>query len=170
MGGFFPSQWLQAPVLDAVQRLKVVAEDAGLTLARLALAWVLREPTVAAAIVGATGPEQIREHVADSGKSLDAKCLQHVDEILGPVLTWAPQRCPSRHLSHAGCRWGFPASLTCAPWHCCQGVLPMSPQAFGSLPSPVRSGPPLRFRWIYSPSASFSSTPSRDTRRRISFA
>lgn len=87
MGGFFPNEWLQAPVLDAVQQLKAVAEDAGLTLAQLALAWVLREPNVAAAIVGATGPEQIRENVAASGKRLDAKCLHHVDEILGPVLT-----------------------------------------------------------------------------------
>lgn len=86
MGGFLPREWLQAPVLDAVQRLKGIATDAGLTLAQLALAWVLREPTVAAAIVGATGPEQIRENVAASGKSLDATIVHRIDDILGPVL------------------------------------------------------------------------------------
>lgn len=86
MGGFFPREWLRAPVLDAVERLKVVAEGAGLTLAQLALAWVLREPSVAAAIVGATGPEQIEENVAAAGKSLDATILRRVDDILGPAL------------------------------------------------------------------------------------
>lgn len=70
----------------AVQQLKAVAEDAGLTLAQLALAWVLREPAVAAAIVGATSPEQIRENMAASGKRLNAKCLQHVERNSLPVL------------------------------------------------------------------------------------
>ena len=86
MGGFLQREWLQAPVLDAVQQLKGVAGDAGLTLAQIALAWVLREPAVAAAIVGATRPEQIKENVAASGKALDATILHRVDDILGPVL------------------------------------------------------------------------------------
>jgi aryl-alcohol dehydrogenase-like predicted oxidoreductase len=90
MGGFFPREWLQTPVLDAVHRLAALAEDAGLTLAQLALAWVLREANVAAAIVGATRPEQIRENVAASGKKLDARILHRVDDILGPVLKAAP--------------------------------------------------------------------------------
>ena len=58
MGGFFPSEWLQAPMLDAVQQLSAVAEDADMTVAQLALAWVLREPNVASAIVGATRPSR----------------------------------------------------------------------------------------------------------------
>jgi len=87
MGGFFPHEWLQPPVLDAVQRLKVVAADAGLTLAQLALAWVLREPSVAAAIIGATSPAQIAENAAAAGTTLDSRALQRIDEMLGPALT-----------------------------------------------------------------------------------
>lgn len=87
MGGFLPHEWLRTPVLEAVQRLKPVAEAAGLTLAQLAIAWVLREPNVSAAIIGATDPEQIKENVAASGRTLDASVLGRVDEILAPVLT-----------------------------------------------------------------------------------
>jgi aryl-alcohol dehydrogenase-like predicted oxidoreductase len=90
MGGFFPREWLQTPVLAAVHRLSELAGDAGLTLAQLALAWVLREAKVAAAIIGATRPEQIRENVVASGKKLDARILHRVDDILGPVLKAAP--------------------------------------------------------------------------------
>jgi len=90
MGGFFPREWLQTPVLAAVHRLSALAGDAGLTLAQLALAWVLREAKVAAAIIGATRPEQIRENVVASGKKLDARILHRVDDILGPVLKAAP--------------------------------------------------------------------------------
>ena len=85
MGGFFPREWLQAPVLDAVNRLTAVAEDAGMTMAQLALAWVLREPNVASAIVGATRPEQIRENVAASGKTLDAQTLHRIEGVLASV-------------------------------------------------------------------------------------
>jgi aryl-alcohol dehydrogenase-like predicted oxidoreductase len=90
MGGFFPREWLQTPVLAAVHRLSALAGDAGLTLAQLALAWVLREAKVAAAIIGATRPEQIRENVVASGKKLDARSLHRVDDILGPVSKAAP--------------------------------------------------------------------------------
>jgi aryl-alcohol dehydrogenase-like predicted oxidoreductase len=93
MGGFFPREWLQTPVLAAVHRLSALAGDAGLTLAQLALAWVLREAKVAAAIIGATRPEQIRENVVASGKKLDARILHRVDDILGPVLKAAPSGC-----------------------------------------------------------------------------
>ena len=57
-------------MLEAVQRLRPIAEGAGLTMAQLALAWVLREPNVASAIIGATRPEQVHENAAASGIEL----------------------------------------------------------------------------------------------------
>lgn len=86
MSGFFPREWLRAPVLDAVRRLEPLAREAGMTMAQLALAWVLREPSVAAAIVGATRPEQIVENAGAAGKTLDAQLLARIDEVLLPVL------------------------------------------------------------------------------------
>ncbi len=73
------------PVLEAVQRLKPVAEGAGMTMAQLALAWVLRQPNVASAIVGASRPEQVRANASASGLSLDAQTLAAVDEALDGV-------------------------------------------------------------------------------------
>ena len=58
----FIGQWLKRPVLDAVDRLWPIAEEAGLTMAQLCLAWVLRQDNVAAAIVGASRPEQVHEN------------------------------------------------------------------------------------------------------------
>src|ERR671917_1603108 len=60
----FIQQWLTDAMLDAVQRLRPVADEAGLTMSQLALAWILRLPNVAAAIGGATRPEQVRENAA----------------------------------------------------------------------------------------------------------
>ncbi len=57
MGGYIKGL-MERPVLEAVQRLKPVADEAGLSLTQFALAWVLREPNVAAAIIGASRPEQ----------------------------------------------------------------------------------------------------------------
>ncbi len=70
------------PVLEAVQRLKPVAENAGMTMAQLALAWVLRQPNVASAIVGASRPEQVRANASASGLSLDSTTLAAVDDAL----------------------------------------------------------------------------------------
>jgi aryl-alcohol dehydrogenase-like predicted oxidoreductase len=56
MGAMFRRDWLESPILEAVQRLKPIVREAGLTLAQFALAWVLRQPNVAAAIAGATRP------------------------------------------------------------------------------------------------------------------
>ena len=61
MGGFM-DRLMQPQVLRAVQQLKPIAEEAGLTLPQFALAWVLREPNVASAIIGASRPEQVREN------------------------------------------------------------------------------------------------------------
>jgi aryl-alcohol dehydrogenase-like predicted oxidoreductase len=70
--GWALGRFLRDDVLAAVQRLRPVAEAAGLTLAQLALAWVLRDPRVAAALVGASRPEQLDETLVASGVRLDA--------------------------------------------------------------------------------------------------
>jgi 1-deoxyxylulose-5-phosphate synthase len=82
----FIGQLMQDPVLEAVQRLRPVAEEAGLTMPQLALAWVLRQPNLASAIVGASKPEQVRANASASGITLDASTLAAVDEALGDVV------------------------------------------------------------------------------------
>ncbi|HTA97562.1 MAG TPA: aldo/keto reductase family protein [Solirubrobacteraceae bacterium] len=82
----FIGQLMQDPVLEAVQRLRPVAEEAGLTMAQLALAWVLRQPNLASAIVGASKPEQVSANASASGITLDASTLAAVDEALGDVV------------------------------------------------------------------------------------
>jgi aryl-alcohol dehydrogenase-like predicted oxidoreductase len=73
-------------VLERVQRLVPIAEDLGVTMAQLALAWVLREENVAAAIVGASRPEQVEENAGASGISLDDATLQAIDEAVADVI------------------------------------------------------------------------------------
>jgi aryl-alcohol dehydrogenase-like predicted oxidoreductase len=70
-------------LLERVQRLRPVAERLGITMAQLALAWVLREPNVASAIVGASRPEQVHDNAAASGIDLDADTVAEIDRILG---------------------------------------------------------------------------------------
>ena len=82
----FIGQLMQDPVLEAVQRLQPVAEEAGLTMPQLALAWVLRQSNLASAIVGASKPEQVRANASASGITLDASTLAAVDEALGDVV------------------------------------------------------------------------------------
>jgi aryl-alcohol dehydrogenase-like predicted oxidoreductase len=72
-------------VLEAVQRLRPIADGLGLTMAQLALAWVLREPNLASAIVGASRPEQLEENAAASGVELDDETLVAIDEALVPA-------------------------------------------------------------------------------------
>jgi len=78
----FIGQWLDRTTLDAVDRLHPIAEEAGLTMSQLALAWVLRQDNVAAAIIGATRPEQVRENAAAAGVTLSADTLRAIDEAL----------------------------------------------------------------------------------------
>jgi 1-deoxyxylulose-5-phosphate synthase len=84
MSGFM-DRLMRAPVLEAVERLRPVADGAGLTMAQMALAWVLRQPNVASAIVGASRPEQVRANASASGIALDAHTLAAIDEALGEV-------------------------------------------------------------------------------------
>ena len=76
------SRWMEKPVLEAVQRLKPVAAEAGLTLGQFALAWVLREPNVAAAIIGASRPDQIDENTTASGHAVPAELFAAAERIL----------------------------------------------------------------------------------------
>jgi aryl-alcohol dehydrogenase-like predicted oxidoreductase len=69
-----------------------VAEEAGLSMAQLAVAWVLQNPGVSAAIVGATRPEQVRENVKASGVRLDGEVMRKIDDALGPVIERDPAR------------------------------------------------------------------------------
>jgi len=73
-------------VLDAVERLRVVAAEAGVSMAQLALAWVLRERDVASAIVGATRAEQLEDNCAAAGRALDEDVLAAVDKAVAEVL------------------------------------------------------------------------------------
>ncbi|HEY2282961.1 MAG TPA: aldo/keto reductase family protein [Solirubrobacteraceae bacterium] len=82
----FIDRLLAPPVLEAVQRLRPVAEQAGLTMVQLALAWVLREPNVASAIVGASRPEQVHANASASGIELSADTLAAIDAALGDVV------------------------------------------------------------------------------------
>jgi aryl-alcohol dehydrogenase-like predicted oxidoreductase len=72
-------------VLEAVQRLVPIAEGLGITMAQLALAWVLREDNVASAIIGASRPEQVEENAAASGIDLDDATLRAIDEAVADV-------------------------------------------------------------------------------------
>jgi len=81
-------------VLEAVDRLRPVAEQAGLTMAELALAWVLRRPELASAIIGATRPEQVHANAAASGIELSPDVLAAVDEALGDVPVTEPRLAP----------------------------------------------------------------------------
>ncbi|HYJ29524.1 MAG TPA: aldo/keto reductase family protein [Allosphingosinicella sp.] len=81
MGGFI-ERLMTRPILDAVQRLKPLAAAAGLTLPQFALAWVLREPNVASAIVGASRPEQIEENAAASGAQVAPALFAEAERIV----------------------------------------------------------------------------------------
>jgi len=85
MGAFFREAWLERQTLEAVQRVEPLAAAAGLTMAQFALAWVLRLDNVAAAIVGATRPEQIEENAGASGHRVDPELFREAERILSGV-------------------------------------------------------------------------------------
>ncbi|MFR9724851.1 aldo/keto reductase family protein [Streptomyces sp. MS19] len=84
------SRFLDNDVLEAVQKLRPLADEAGLSLAQLAIAWVLQNPNVSAAIVGASRPEQVTENVKASGVQLDADLMARIEEITAPVAVTDP--------------------------------------------------------------------------------
>jgi 1-deoxyxylulose-5-phosphate synthase len=85
MGGFI-QRLMERPTLEAVQALKPIAKAAGLTLSQFALAWVLREPNVASAIVGASRPEQLDENCAASGAKVDPALFVKAEAIVADVV------------------------------------------------------------------------------------
>jgi aryl-alcohol dehydrogenase-like predicted oxidoreductase len=80
--------YLQEDILQAVQGLKPIAEQAGMTMAQMAIAWVLRQPNVTSAITGATRPEQVDENVKASEKKLDRATLDAIDEALAGLIRY----------------------------------------------------------------------------------
>ncbi|MET9250911.1 aldo/keto reductase family protein [Nonomuraea sp. NPDC003709] len=88
--GSFIQPFLREDVLVRVQRLRPLADEAGLSLGQLALAWVLRRPNVASAIIGASRPEQVRENVQAAEVRLDADLMERIDQVLGGVVETNP--------------------------------------------------------------------------------
>jgi aryl-alcohol dehydrogenase-like predicted oxidoreductase len=88
--GWAMDRYMSDEVLEAVQRLVAIAEQAGLTLVQMALAWVLREQNVASAIVGASRPEQVHSNAAVSGVELSEDTLETIDEALSDVVVRGP--------------------------------------------------------------------------------
>jgi aryl-alcohol dehydrogenase-like predicted oxidoreductase len=76
-------------MLEAVAKLKPIAADLGLTMAQMALAWVLRRPEVASAIIGASRPEQVEDNVRAIGVKMSAESLAQIDRLVGPVAVCA---------------------------------------------------------------------------------
>ena len=79
-------------LLEAVQQLKPIAESVDLTMAQLAVAWVLQNPNVSAAIIGASRPEQVTENVKAAGVKLPEDVLKQIDEVLGANVVRDPAR------------------------------------------------------------------------------
>jgi len=89
-GASFISRWMKDDVLERVQELQPIAADLGLSMAALAVAWVLAEENVAAAIIGASRPEQVTDNVKASGVRLDDDVKARIDEVLAPVALTDP--------------------------------------------------------------------------------
>lgn len=102
-GATMIKRWLRDDVLTAVQGLEPVAADLGLTMAQLAIAWVLQNDNVAAAIIGASRPEQVADNVKASGVVLPSDVMARIDEVLGDL----PVRDPGMTAA------GAPASRPC---------------------------------------------------------
>ncbi|AGP32401.1 aldo/keto reductase [Sorangium cellulosum So0157-2] len=84
-GSFLYRRFLEPRVLEIVQRLRPLAAEAGLTLAQLAIAWILRQPGVASAIIGATRVEQIEENARAAGVTLDPSLVRAVEDVLSSL-------------------------------------------------------------------------------------
>ncbi len=94
-GAGFIQRWMTDEVLTRVQGLAPIASQAGLTMAQLAIAWVLQNPNVSAAIIGATRPEQLQDTVKASGVKLDADVLKAIDEAVDPIVERDPAKTES---------------------------------------------------------------------------
>ncbi|WP_370250163.1 aldo/keto reductase family protein [Nocardioides sp.] len=88
-------RWMRDDVLTKVQELAPLADQAGLTLAQLAVAWTLQNPNVASAIIGASRPEQVTDNVKAAGVTLEADLLAAIDDVLGDVVERDPAKTQS---------------------------------------------------------------------------
>ena len=89
------SRWMREDVLTAVQKLKPIADEAGITMSQMAIAWVLQNPNVSSAIMGATTPKQVKENVKASGIKLSADTMKAIDKALGTL----PEKNPKENIS-----------------------------------------------------------------------
>ncbi len=89
------SRWLAHDVLVAVEKLRPIAESVDLTMAQLAVAWVLQNKNVSSAIMGATKPSQVKENVKASGVKLSAQTMKAIDKALGSL----PETDPAKNVS-----------------------------------------------------------------------
>jgi aryl-alcohol dehydrogenase-like predicted oxidoreductase len=96
-GAGFISRYMTDEVLTTVAQLRPLAEQAGLSMAQLAVAWVLQNPNVSAAIVGASRPEQVYDNAKASGVRLDADLMKAIDGVLDPIA----ERDPAKTVSPA---------------------------------------------------------------------
>ena len=94
-GKNFISRWLNDDVLTKVQQLKPIAQQAGITMAQMSIAWALKNKNVASAIVGATHPEQLDDNVKASGVVLDADTLKAIDKVLAGTIISDPRKTES---------------------------------------------------------------------------
>jgi aryl-alcohol dehydrogenase-like predicted oxidoreductase len=94
-GADMVKRWMRDDVLQRVQQLSPLADQAGLSLAQLAIAWVLQNDNVSAAIIGASRPEQVTENAKAAGVRLDADLLKAIDEVLEGVVERDPSRTAS---------------------------------------------------------------------------
>jgi aryl-alcohol dehydrogenase-like predicted oxidoreductase len=85
-------RWMRDDVLTAVQNLRPIADSEGLTMGQLAIAWVLQNPNVSSAIIGATKPAQIKENVKASGVKLSSQTMSAIDKALGNLIERDPEK------------------------------------------------------------------------------
>ncbi|MEJ0092274.1 MAG: aldo/keto reductase family protein [Methylocella sp.] len=85
MGSMLPRRWLEAPVLEAIEEVRLIAKEAGVSLAQFALAWVLRQSNVSSAIIGASRPEQVVENAAAAELTIDEDFFFRAEDIFEPV-------------------------------------------------------------------------------------
>ncbi len=91
-GATMIKRWMRDDLLERVQGLRPVADELGLTMGQLAVAWVLQHPNVAGAIVGATRPAQVRENVGATGVRIPPELMQRIDDVLGDVVERDPRK------------------------------------------------------------------------------
>jgi aryl-alcohol dehydrogenase-like predicted oxidoreductase len=94
-GANFISRWMTDEVLNAVQRLRPIADELGITTSQLSIAWVLNNQNVSSAIMGATKPSQVKENAKASGIKLSADVMKAIDKALGSL----PEKDPKKTVS-----------------------------------------------------------------------